>query len=84
MTITLDLSPELEQYLAQEASRQGLSVEAVALRVLTTFIAQQQKQIEEQHSASNPSQQDELAEAWGRWFESVDQLEAVSSDPTHG
>jgi hypothetical protein len=46
MTITLDLSPELEQYLAQEAKRQGVSVETVALQVLTNFIAQQPKQIE--------------------------------------
>jgi hypothetical protein len=52
MTITLDLSPELEQYLAQEASRQGLSVEAVALRVLTKFIAQQHETLSYPYFAS--------------------------------
>jgi hypothetical protein len=46
MTLTLNLSPELEQYLLQEASQQGLSVEAVALQLLTTSISLKQKQTE--------------------------------------
>jgi hypothetical protein len=35
ITLTLNLPPELEQYLLQEANKQGLSVEAVTLQVLT-------------------------------------------------
>ncbi|MBD2298233.1 hypothetical protein H6G80_08905 [Nostoc sp. FACHB-87] len=44
MTLTLNLSPELEQYLAQEATQQGLSVEALALQLLTNSILLKQKQ----------------------------------------
>jgi hypothetical protein len=46
MALTLHLSPELEQYLLQEASQQGLSVEAVALQLLTNSILLKQKQAE--------------------------------------
>jgi hypothetical protein len=46
MTLTLHLSPELEQYLLQEANQQGLSVEAVALQLLTNSILLKQKQAE--------------------------------------
>jgi hypothetical protein len=35
MTLTLHLSPELEQRLKQEAKRQGLSLDAYALQLLT-------------------------------------------------
>lgn len=44
MTLTLDLSPELEQYLLQEATQHGLSVEVVALQLLTNSILLKQKQ----------------------------------------
>jgi hypothetical protein len=46
MTLTLSLSPELEQYLLQEANQHGLSVEAVALQLLTSSICLKQKQAE--------------------------------------
>ncbi len=46
MTLTLNLSPELEKYLLQEASQHGLSVEALALQLLTGFILLKQKQTE--------------------------------------
>jgi len=44
MTLTLNLSPELEQYLLQEATQNGLSVEVVALQLLTNSILLKQKQ----------------------------------------
>jgi hypothetical protein len=46
MTLTLNLSPELEQYLLQEAKRQGLSVEALSLQLLTNSIQLKHKQAE--------------------------------------
>jgi hypothetical protein len=46
MTLTLDLSPELEQYLLQEANQQGLSIEALALQLLANSILLKQKQTE--------------------------------------
>lgn len=46
MTLTLNLSPELEQYLVQEANQKGLSVEAVALQILASSILIKQKQAE--------------------------------------
>ncbi|MCF4968937.1 hypothetical protein [Nostoc sp. CMAA1605] len=46
MTLTLNLSPELEQYLVQEANRHGLSVEAVVLQLLTNSALLKQKQVE--------------------------------------
>lgn len=46
MTLTLNLPPELEQYLIQEAQQQGLSVEAMTLRLLAKSIAVEQKQAE--------------------------------------
>ncbi|MGB3311514.1 MAG: hypothetical protein WBG32_14435 [Nodosilinea sp.] len=46
MTLTLNLPPELEQYLVQEAQQQGLSVEAMTLRLLSKSIAVEQKQAE--------------------------------------
>jgi len=46
MTLTLNLSPELEQYLLQEASQHGLSVETLALQLLTSAILLKQKQTE--------------------------------------
>ncbi|BFM38666.1 hypothetical protein [Synechocystis sp. LKSZ1] len=44
MTLTLNLPPELEQYLFQEAQQQGLSVEAVTLKLLHNSILLRQKQ----------------------------------------
>lgn len=46
MTLTLDLPPELEQYLVQEAERQGVSVEAMTLQLLTKSFQRQRKQTE--------------------------------------
>ncbi len=46
MTLTLNLPPELEQYLLQEASQHGLSVEAFALQLLTNSLELKQKQAE--------------------------------------
>jgi hypothetical protein len=46
MTLTLNLSPELEQYLLQEANQHGLSVEALVLQLLTNSILLKQKQTE--------------------------------------
>ncbi|WP_226889608.1 hypothetical protein [Nostoc sp. MG11] len=44
MTLTLNLSPELEQYLAQKAREQGLSVEAYTLQIITNHILLKEKQ----------------------------------------
>lgn len=49
MTLTLNLPPELEQYLFQEAQQQGLSVEAVTLKLLTNTILLRQKQSDAVH-----------------------------------
>ncbi len=38
MTLTLSLPPEMEQYLVQTASEQGLSTEDYTLQLLTTVI----------------------------------------------
>lgn len=46
MTLTLNLPPELEQYLAREAEQQGLSVEAMTLQLLTESLQLKQKQAE--------------------------------------
>ncbi|MBW4650022.1 MAG: hypothetical protein KME06_15220 [Kastovskya adunca ATA6-11-RM4] len=46
MTLTLNLPSDLEQYLLQEADRHGLSVEAIALQLLTNSILLKQKQAE--------------------------------------
>lgn len=44
MTLTLNLSPELEQYLLEEANQRGLSVEEVASQLLTHSIRWKQQQ----------------------------------------
>ena len=46
MTLNLKLTPELEQYLLQEAKQQGLSVEAITLELLTNSLLLKQKQTE--------------------------------------
>lgn len=45
MTLTLSLSPELEQYLTQEAQQQGLSVEIYTLDLIQKSILQKEKQL---------------------------------------
>ncbi|HAT16125.1 MAG TPA: hypothetical protein DCS91_23570 [Microcoleaceae bacterium UBA11344] len=44
MTLTLNLSSEVEQYLLREADQQGLSIESVTLQLLASFILLRQKQ----------------------------------------
>lgn len=46
VTLNLDLPPELEQYLLQEAEQRGLSVEAMTLQLLTQLLQRRQKQAE--------------------------------------
>lgn len=46
MTLTLKLSPELEQYLLREANRHGVSLDVLALQLLTNSISLKQKQSE--------------------------------------
>jgi hypothetical protein len=46
MTLTLNLSPELERSLLREANRHGVSLEALALQLLTDSISVKQKQTE--------------------------------------
>ena len=46
MTLTLNLSPELEQYLLQETNQHGLSVEALVVQLLTNSILPKQKRAE--------------------------------------
>jgi hypothetical protein len=46
MTLTLNLLPEIEQYLVQEANQHGLSVEVIAIQILTNSISLKQKQTE--------------------------------------
>jgi len=44
MTLSLNLPPELEQYLAQQAKHQGLSVETYTLQILQEYILPKEKQ----------------------------------------
>lgn len=44
MTLTLDLPPELQQYLLQEADQHGLSIEALAIQLLKSSISLKHKQ----------------------------------------
>ncbi|PSB01574.1 hypothetical protein [Merismopedia glauca] len=46
MTLTLNLSPELERDLLREANRHGVSLEVLALQLLTDSISLKQKQTE--------------------------------------
>lgn len=43
MTLNLNLTPEIEQYLSKRASDQGLSLEAYTLKLLTDTISEQEK-----------------------------------------
>jgi hypothetical protein len=44
MTLTLNLPPELEQYLLQEAAQQQISLEVMTLQILTQSALSRQKQ----------------------------------------
>lgn len=44
MTLTLYLTSEIEQYLTQKATEQGISVEAYALKLLEDTVLKQEKQ----------------------------------------
>jgi hypothetical protein len=44
MALTLSLTPETEQYLAQRAKEQGLSIEVYTLQLLTEYILIKEKQ----------------------------------------
>lgn len=46
MTLTLDLPPELEQYLLQEAEQQGVSIETMTLQLLAKSFQFRQNQAE--------------------------------------
>jgi hypothetical protein len=46
MAITLNLSPELEQYLLQEANQQGISIEMLTSQILADSILLKQKRAE--------------------------------------
>lgn len=43
MTLTLSLTPEIEQYLAHEAKEQGLSIEAYTLQLLTHILRKEKQ-----------------------------------------
>ncbi|QLE59341.1 hypothetical protein FD725_10265 [Nostoc sp. TCL26-01] len=43
MTLTLNLPTELEEYLAQQAQQQGLSLEAYTLQILAEHILPKEK-----------------------------------------
>ena len=45
MTLTLNLPPELEQYLTQQAQQQGLSVETYAVQLIQKSTLQKEKQL---------------------------------------
>jgi hypothetical protein len=44
MTLTLNLPPELEQYLLQEADQQKISIEVMTIQLLTQSALSRQKQ----------------------------------------
>ncbi len=44
MTLTLSLTPEIEQYLSQRAREQGLSMESYTLQLLVEYILVKEKQ----------------------------------------
>ncbi len=44
MTLTLNLPPELEQYLAQQAQQQGISIETYTLQILEEYILPKENQ----------------------------------------
>jgi hypothetical protein len=44
MTLTLDLPPEPERYLLQEADQQQISIEVMTIQLLTQSVLSRQKQ----------------------------------------
>ncbi|MEL7225072.1 MAG: hypothetical protein AAGL17_09420 [Cyanobacteria bacterium J06576_12] len=46
MTLTLDLPTDLEQYLLQEASQKGVSVEDLAVQLLKDLAVSKRKQVD--------------------------------------
>lgn len=46
MTLTLDLPPELERYLLQEADQQGVSVETMTLQLLAKSFQLRQNRVD--------------------------------------
>ena len=46
MTLTLDLPPELEQRLTQEATRQGLALDAYTLQLLDKSLPSKDRRME--------------------------------------
>ncbi|MBD2437451.1 hypothetical protein [Nostoc sp. FACHB-110] len=44
MTLNLNLSPKLEQYLTEAARQQGISIEAYTLQILSEHILLKEKQ----------------------------------------
>ena len=46
MTLTLDLPPELEQRLTQEAERQGLALDVYTLQLLDKFLPPKDRRTE--------------------------------------
>jgi hypothetical protein len=44
MVLTLDLTPELELYLRQQAEQQGMSVEIYTSQLLTEYVSTKEKQ----------------------------------------
>lgn len=44
MTLNLNLPPELEQYLTQQAQQQGISIETYTLQILQEYILPKENQ----------------------------------------
>lgn len=44
MTLTLNLPPELEEYLEQQAQQQGLSIEIITVQLLAESILKQKQE----------------------------------------
>lgn len=62
MTLTLNLPPELEQYLLHEADQRGISLEALTLELLANSIGLKQQPID-------------LVNLLQRWIEAEDEGE---------
>jgi hypothetical protein len=68
MTLTLDLPPELEQRLTQEATRQGLPLDAYTIQLLDKFLPPKDRRTElvtllqSWMEEGNPEEQQETGE----------------------
>jgi hypothetical protein len=86
MTLTLNIPPELEQYLWQEAKQKELSIEAVALQFLIDSIRSKQQQA----LATTPNENDhsikpiEVPKTDQRLLEQLAVTEAVVWSPLAG